>query len=184
MSIPFDPPDDPTEERTRHSQHHLLERLFRSEGPGLARFVRSRIGKDDDVQDLVQEAFTCLVAARPSVLLERPEAYLQRIARNLLFTRYRRSAVRKASQHVAIDQALSVAIPPDQEWAIEADDARQRYLAVIDELSPQTREIFLRNRVDGRTYNEIAGEMRLSVKTVEYHMSRALAHLHQAFYGA
>lgn len=97
--------------------------------------------------------------------------------------RYRRAAARQASRHVTIDHALDVAIPPDQAWAIEADDARQRYLAAIDALSPRTREIFLRSRVDGRTYSEIAQEMSVSVKAIEYHMGRALAHLYQAFYG-
>lgn len=176
-------PDGGAEDCSGTSYAHILERLFRSEGPGLVRFVRSRIGRDEEVQDVVQEAFACLAAARSQVLLERPEAYLQRIARNLLFTRYRRAAARQASRHVTIDHALDVAIPPDQAWAIEADDARQRYLAAIDALSPRTREIFLRSRVDGRTYSEIAQEMSVSVKAIEYHMGRALAHLYQAFYG-
>lgn len=176
-------PDGGVEDRSAHRHAHILERLFRSEGPGLARFVRRRVATDAEVQDVVQEAFACLAAARPQVLLERPEAYLQRITRNLLFTRYRRSAARQASRHVAIDQALNVGIPPDQAWAIEADDARQRYLVAINALAPRTREIFLRSRVDGRTYGEIAEELSVSVKTIEYHMGRALAHLYQVFYG-
>lgn len=176
-------PDGPAADRSAHGRARILERLFHSEGPGLARFVRSRLGRDEEVQDLVQEAFACLAAARPSVLLERPEAYLQRIMRNLLFTRYRRSASRQTSFHVNIEQALSVAVPPEQEWAIEADDARRRYLAVLDELSPQTREIFLLSRVGGLSHNEIALRKSLSIKTIEYHMGRALTHLYQAFYG-
>ena len=161
----------------------ILERLFRSEAPGLVRFVRSRIGKEEEVYDLVQEAFVCLAAARPQVLLERPEAYLQRIARNLVFDRYRRNDPLRSPTHVVVEEALSVASPPDQEWALEADDARSRYVAVLDTLSPRTREIFLLNRVDGLSYADIAARMNLTVKSIEYHMSRALAQLHQAFYG-
>jgi RNA polymerase sigma factor (sigma-70 family) len=161
----------------------ILERLFRSEAPGLARFVRSRIGREEEVHDLVQEAFVCLAAARPQILLERPEAYLQRIARNLVFDRYRRTDPLRRPTHVAIDEAVSVAIPPEQEWAIEADDARSRYIAVLDTLAPRTREIFLLNRVDGVSYGDIAQRLGLTSKAIEYHMSRALAQLHQAFYG-
>lgn len=177
-------PDGSVADRSCRSRQRILDRLFRSESPGLARFVRSRLGRDEEVQDLVQEAFACLAAARPSVLHERPEAYLQRIARNLLFTRYRRSATRRTMRHVDLDEAMTVSVPPDQEWAIEADDAQRRYLAVLNDLAPQTREIFLLHRIDGRSYTQIAEHMGLSVKTIEYHMSRALAHLHQAFYGA
>lgn len=167
----------------QRSRARILDRLFRSEASGLARFVRKRIGRDEDVHDLVQEAFVCLAAARPQVLLERPEAYLQQITRNLVFNRYRRAAPRRGAQHVGIDEALSVAVPPEQEWALEADDATSRYIAVLDALPPKTREIFLLNRIDALTYVEIAKRMEISAKTVEYHMGKALSSLHQAFYG-
>ncbi|MEJ7933863.1 sigma-70 family RNA polymerase sigma factor [Sphingobium sp. AN558] len=174
---------DVAADQSRGSRTHILERLFRSEGPGLARFVRSRIGKEEEVHDLVQEAFLRLAAARPNVLLERPEAYLQRIARNLVFNRYRRVDPLRCPMHVAIDEAESVTVPPEQEWAIEANDARSRYIAVLDTLTPRTREIFLLNRVEGLSYADIAARLDLTVKAIEYHMSRALTQLHQAFYG-
>ena len=44
-------------------------------------------------------------------------------------------------------------------------------------LSPRTREIFLAHRLDGYTYSEIAHRTGLSVKTVEKHMTRAIAAL-------
>lgn len=170
-------------QRADRARRRVLERLFRSEATGLARFMRSRIGGVEEVQDLVQEAFANLAAARPQILFDRPEAYLQRIARNLVFERYRRLDPRRSPRFVPVDEALSVAEPPRQEWAIEADDARARYLAVLDTLAPRTREIFLLHRVDGLNYAQIADHMDLTVKAVEYHMSRALAQLHKVFYG-
>ena len=44
-------------------------------------------------------------------------------------------------------------------------------------LSPKTREVFLAHRVDGHSYNDIAKRMELSVKGVEWHMTKAIAHL-------
>jgi RNA polymerase sigma factor (sigma-70 family) len=180
---PGDDRDVAKADQDKGTRRHILERLFRSEAPGLTRFVRSRIGKEEEVHDLVQEAFVCLAAARPHVLLERPEAYLQRIARNLVFDRYRRAGRVRRPTLVPVDEALSVAVPPQQEWAIEADDARSRYIAVLDTLPPRTRAIFLLNRVEGLSYADIAMRLDLTVKTIEYHMSRALTQLHQAFYG-
>ncbi|WP_176482834.1 sigma-70 family RNA polymerase sigma factor [Sphingobium sp. D43FB] len=171
-------------EGAQQTRRRILERLFRSEAPGLARFVRSRIGRTEDVHDLVQEAFVSLAAARPQILLERPEAYLQRVTRNLVFERFRRGARPGQLVQADLDEALGVAVPPEQEWALEADDATSRYVAVLDTLGPQTREIFLLHRVDGLTYGEIADRVNLSIKSVEYHMGRALARLHQAFYGS
>lgn len=161
----------------------ILERLFRSQGPTLTRYVRSRIGPHEDVQDLVQDAFVRLVAARHDVSMERPEAYLQGIARHLVLDRFRHSGRRGSPVDVPVEEALNVATPPDQEWALEAEDAKRRFVAVLDTLAPKTREIFLLHRVNGLEYAEIARRMALSDKAIQYHMTRALAKLHQAFYG-
>jgi len=44
----------------------------------------------------------------------------------------------------------------------------------IHGLSPQCQKVFLMNRFDGLKYQEIARELKLSLKTVEAHMSKAL----------
>ena len=44
----------------------------------------------------------------------------------------------------------------------------------IHGLSPQCQKVFLMNRFDGMKYQEIARELKLSLKTVEAHMSKAL----------
>jgi RNA polymerase sigma-70 factor (ECF subfamily) len=175
--------EDVRDDRMQRTRRRILDRLFRSESAGLRRFLRSRIGRDEEVHDLVQEAFASLAAARPQVLLERPEAYLQRVACNLVVNRHRRAAARNHSAHVEFDEALNVAVPPEQDWALEASDATARYVAVLDTLAARTREIFLMNRVDGLSYEDIADRTGMTVKGVEYHMSRALMQLHQAFYG-
>ncbi|WP_454887651.1 RNA polymerase sigma factor [Sphingomonas oryzagri] len=168
---------------SHHTRNGILDRLFRSEAPGLARFLKSRIGRHEDIHDLVQDAFAHMASARASAYTDKPEAYLQRIARNLLYDRSRRTDIRLAGLHVPVEEALSVSTSADQGWAIEADDARKRYLAALDELPSRTREIFLLNRADGLTYHEIAERLGVTNKGIEYHMARALAHLHRTFYG-
>lgn len=44
----------------------------------------------------------------------------------------------------------------------------------LEELPLQTREIFMRSRYENKTNREIAEELGISVKTVEYHVSKAL----------
>lgn len=48
----------------------------------------------------------------------------------------------------------------------------------LNRLSPKTRKIFTMSRVDQMTYREIAAELDINIKTVEYHMGLALKHLH------
>ena len=47
----------------------------------------------------------------------------------------------------------------------------------LDELPPEIRRAFEMSRFEGRTYKEIADEMGVSVKTVEYRISQALKKL-------
>lgn len=44
----------------------------------------------------------------------------------------------------------------------------------VEELSPKIKQTFLLNRAEGLTYKEIAIYLDISVKTVEYRMSKAL----------
>jgi RNA polymerase sigma-70 factor (ECF subfamily) len=44
----------------------------------------------------------------------------------------------------------------------------------LEELSEQTAKIFVMNREEFKSYKEIAKELGISIKSVEYHISRAL----------
>jgi len=56
-------------------------------------------------------------------------------------------------------------------------ELRDRINLAINELPEKCREVFLLNRNDHLKYQEIADKLRISVKTVETQMSKALQHL-------
>ena len=58
-------------------------------------------------------------------------------------------------------------------------EVQQAITAAIAALPPKGRHIFLLNREAGLTYNEIAIQLNLSIKTVETHMRRTLIFLRQ-----
>lgn len=160
-----------------------IEKLFRDERRGILRYLSRRVEGQDDAQDVLQEAFVRLVSARPAALVERPEAYLQRIVQNVVIDRFRRSRSQPVTGPLWDDDDAVMSIAPQQSWAIEAEDAMEKYRHVLAELPTRTREIFELNRVDALTYPEIAARYGVTVKAIEYHMSKALQQLHQAFYG-
>ncbi|HWT52955.1 MAG TPA: sigma factor, partial [Caulobacter sp.] len=61
----------------------------------LRRFVASRIGRDADVDDIVQEVFVRFARRTPGEAIERLEAYLFQTANNLIRDRARRRQVRR-----------------------------------------------------------------------------------------
>ena len=68
----------------------------------------------------------------------------------------------------------------DQLAALEARDRLRRIENTLLHLKPRTREIFLAHRLDGYSYAEIAARTGLNIKTVEMHMTRAIAYLAQS----
>jgi RNA polymerase sigma factor (sigma-70 family) len=168
------PDDDPDPGPVAMAGDRLLDRLFRTEAPKLARFLRRSIRNQDEVHDLVQDTFVNLVAAGPLEKLRQPEAYLTTIARNLLFRRSRRAAARKHHPHVPVDEAYQVPVDPEQEWLMEAQDLMRRYQEALADLPPRTREVFRLHRQEELTYEQIAERLGLSVRGVKYHMRKAL----------
>lgn len=57
---------------------------------------------------------------------------------------------------------------------IFSTEAQQLVNEALNRLPDKTREIFLMSRYDNKTYAEIAAHYSLSVKSVEFHISKAL----------
>jgi RNA polymerase sigma factor (sigma-70 family) len=157
-----------------------LEALYRDQSPRLLRSIARRTSSREEAHDLVHEIFLRIArigASRP-LRLDKPEAYLSRMATNLLRDGARTAARQQSDRHVVVDeQTLPGA---DQQKQLEARDMLRRMEAAMLKLRPITREIFMAHRLDGLSYAEIADRTGLSVKGVEKHMSKAIAQVMRA----
>lgn len=54
--------------------------------------------------------------------------------------------------------------------------------SAIKSLPEECRKVFIKNRFENKTYNEIASELNISPNTVKYHIRNALALLHKRLY--
>ena len=156
-----------------------LEKLYRAQRSGLLRFFARRADRQD-ANDLLHDAFVRLASAdqRRVEPIDRPEAFLSQVATNLLRDRARAAFDRSVISSTQVNDQF----PPvtDMVAALEARDMLNRLQTAMLRLKPKTREIFMAHRLDGATYADIAERMGLSVKTVEWHMSNAISHLHRA----
>lgn len=55
-----------------------------------------------------------------------------------------------------------------------ASEVKQLIRETLSSLPPQTRSIFFKSRYENKTNKEIASELGISIKTVEFHISKAL----------
>jgi RNA polymerase sigma-70 factor (ECF subfamily) len=154
-----------------------LDALYREESPRLVRSLSRRTSSREEARDLVQDIF-CRMArlgAAGSLRLDRPQAYLSRIATNLLRDRAKQASRHMAASHMAADEGTLPGL--DQQRLLESRDMLTRVEAAMLKLRPKTREIFMAHRIDGLSYAEIAERMGLSIKGVEKQMSKAIAQI-------
>ena len=153
-----------------------LAELYRVESPRLVRLLSRQTSNTDDAHDIVQDVFYRLARLRgQGSVLERPQAYLRRIASNLLKDRAKAAARHSVALHVVADDETLPGLDPH--GLLESRDMLNRLEAAMMRLRPKTREIFVAHRVEGLTYAEIADRTGLSVKGVEKQMSKALVQL-------
>ncbi|MFL0415099.1 RNA polymerase sigma factor [Sphingomonas sp. 179-A 2A2 NHS] len=146
--------------------------LYREQAPRLRRWLDGRLRSSEDANDLVQDAFARFLGSGSRNDLRRPEAFLNRIVRNLLIDRSRRLSNR--TPHVPIDEANAPVARATQEDELELEQLRRRYRAAVEALPPRMREVFVLHRVEGLGYKEIATRLGISIRTVEWHVGEAL----------
>lgn len=144
----------------------------------LKQLLHRRGRTPEDSEDLVQEAFLRLHRFMDSGREARqPEALLVATVRNLAVDASRRER-REQRDHFVDEPIESLPLidlsPLPDETLLAEQRLRQITQALDTKLSARTREIFLLHRLEGFTYEEIAQRMRMSVRTVEKHIARAV----------
>lgn len=172
--------DDPLPPEDRVVRPSMgLDDLYRVHGPRLLRYFARRADRQD-ASDLVHESFLRFASSEAcrERTVECPEAYLNQIATNLLRDRAKSAVQRSLAHHVPAEDVPLAGT--DLVAALEARDKLNRLQTALTRLKPKTRDIFLAHRLDGLSYKQIAERSGLSVKGVEWHMTKAIDHLDRA----
>jgi len=149
------------------------ERLYREDRVALQRFLRRKVRESSDVEEISQEAFLRLHQASGEQHLTNPRAFLFRTALNLVIDRFRSARLRFRE----VDHADAEHEPALQTEGLEQTVSQREWLselsAVIQELPPKCRQVFVMHKIEQMSHAEIAKELNITVRTVEYHMTKA-----------
>jgi len=172
-----DPASAPQAEGTDFTQQtrHVLEDLYKTQRGKLQRFLQYRVG-NEDATDMVQDAFLRMAKTGKVHQIEEPRAYLWCVVYNLMFE-WGRKRKRENLVFQELDEERHAVCPPEQEFALEEARLQQIYKRGVDSLPDKTRYVFMMCRIDGMSHAQVAQELGISVKTVEFHMGKALTHL-------
>jgi len=145
-----------------------VDQLYREHSEWLRRRISRQFGPDD-AEDLVQEAYVRTAGRRR--LLSHPRGFLLTVAFNLGRDLARRRKTALCAAAVAPESGPATGMKASSGGQIETILLKQIILA----LPEAERRVFLMSRFEGLSNSAIARALGISVKTVEWRMSRALA---------
>lgn len=175
----------PAKEARRDVELSLaLDARFRA--PLMSYFLR-RVNNRTEAEDLTQEVFLRLLGSGSLAEIERADAFVFRVASNLLRDRNRKAKrwrwfTKSALNDDLIDQLVKESVEDrEPERVLMGRETLVEVLKALDELGERTRDIYLLFRLEAMKQQEIAALHGISPSTVEKHVMRAVQHLARRF---
>lgn len=149
--------------------------LYDEASPELVRLLRYKLGNHQDAEEVVQDAFEKLCRLEERKDIEDRRKYFFAMANRMALNVLRR---RHVENNYLLEQQNISAVESGSNFSPEAIAGHNEKLSLIKAalraLPQKTRHVFLLHRFEGYTYPEIAEQLGLSRKSIEYHMNRAL----------
>jgi RNA polymerase sigma-70 factor, ECF subfamily len=176
------PQDDDSEllERVKNSDPEAFGELFKRYQPIVFRQAFYRLRDSDMSHEVVQETFIRIWDHRTSLKPHLPFLALTlRISQNLIRDLARHRAIRDRLASEIPPPTLSEGDDPSEALALTMLENRIRDI-VNNRLGERCRVVFLLSRYEGKSHQEIAQDLGISVKTVENQITKALKILGRA----
>lgn len=159
-----------------------FEDVYVSHFARLKRFAQEYVVVEADAENVVHDVFTDLWERWDVFSSHRNlTAFLFLAVKNRCIDLLRRQAIaRTAEVHLLEEYQIELRYslqslndfksdPFDSDF--DEDNLEQRIAEAIQSLPDRCREIFVKNKIEGKKHKDIADEMNISVKTVEAQMS-------------
>ncbi len=161
-------------ERASAGDREAFDELMASHTGGVFAIAAAHLNRQQDVEDMVQEAFLRAWLLLPK--LREPRAFttwLMRLSRNLAQD-WNRNSVRYVARLANYGIAQGDAKVPDPRLRMEDEDALNRVHETIQELPVELREVLMLHFVEDRTASEIARHLDVHPSTVRRQIDKGL----------
>lgn len=166
-------------ESLKNTKEQLLRQLFDEHYKRLLGLSFKMVRDLNVAEDIVQEVFVSIWEKNflDDINTDGYTAYLSRAVYNRSISYLRTLAKRnQSSSDVQYSNISSTS-----NAGLECQDIDKLLEKTLMKLPAQSRAVFLLSRFSDKSYAEIADELQLSIKTVEYHMSKVLKRLRATF---
>ena len=158
--------------------------LFNNYYSKMVIFANGYVRDNDIAKDFAVEAFTVYWENKQYLKPDTvPQKYILTVVKNKCLNYLQHLKVRKKAEGILIQHSnwhtdISIqtlkSCNPD---ALFSQEISKIVNETLDKLPQKTKYVYIMSREKGLTYKEIALDMGLSIKSVEFHISKALAKL-------
>jgi RNA polymerase sigma factor (sigma-70 family) len=146
----------------------------------LFRFIRGRVGSDQDAEDILQEVWYQLSHSVNIEEISQLSGWLYRVARNKITDTYRKKRPDALEDYdyggVSLRDILLADAPTPEEEELKELFWSELFIA-LDELPAKQRQVFVENELEDKTLQQIADETGTNLKTVISRKGYAVKHL-------
>lgn len=160
---------------TNGSSVSIVSNAFISQSTFLKKFISRYLQREQDIEDVVQEAFLkAYIAEQRKGEIEHPKAFLYSIAKNLAINELSRKS-RQMTDYIDECQAESVQnTGPSLEQEVEGNQSVAQYCEAVAALPEKCRRVYLLRKVHGLTHREISEKLGITRSAVEKHLANGV----------
>jgi RNA polymerase sigma factor (sigma-70 family) len=175
-------------------QDQRVAEVIKREQFRLRNFIRLRVADPSDVEDILQDVFYKLVEANRLLMpIDHITGWLFRVARNRIIDLFRMTKTERFGDRLSVneqdDELRFEDLLPSPDAGPDAQYTRKVLLdeleLAIDELPKEQREVFVAHELEGRSFEQIAGESGVSLNTLlsrkRYAVLRLRRRLHHIY---
>ncbi|MBX9851614.1 MAG: RNA polymerase sigma-70 factor [Cytophagaceae bacterium] len=158
-----------------HTDLKDFENLFKANYKRLCLVSYRIVNNKDTAEDVVQDVFFKFWNEKDKISIKSTvKGYLYQSVVNASLNQ-----TKKNQKYASIESAedIQVSVIPESNSEINQSELKEKIKEAIDQLPPKCKAIFIMSRYEGLKYQEIAGLLQISVKTVENQMGIALEKL-------
>ncbi len=138
--------------------------------PWLLNIAAAQLRDRAIAEEVVQDVFLGLWERRHQEIIQNIPAYLAKAVKFAVF----KHILREKRRTEIIGLHYFQAKIQDDEVMLEARFLEEFIGRVVDNLPEKCRRVFIKSRIEGLTTSEIAGKLKITEKTVEGHLTKAL----------
>ena len=141
----------------------------------LKNWLGRRLGDAMDAEDLTQDTFIRVIrSSQDPGLLREPRRFLVTVARGLTVDLFRRRTLERQYLE-ALASLPETAAPSEEERALVVETLME-VDAMLANLSARVRKAFILSQLEGLTYQQIADQLGVSLRSIKGDMAKAMEH--------